>query len=197
MNTTTFKVHNRAPKLDRKELSVIKVLIPIWFRGADMKLAQAALKMATSLNKLIEHSASKRSFAFDFESTRDDEANKYTMGTHLSCYDEQYELTAGYFEDTVGEEIMPVEGLIAQINDIVRIDFQAGLIPVLGTTMENFHKEIIKTLGLLDGHASVVEAEISETVIRFKLQARNNHGRVFVFRLTPLDPRLNVKEQMQ
>lgn len=193
MKTSQLKVEDHSPKLDRKELSVPKTLIPLWFRGADMKLAQASLKMSTKLNRLTQASNVKRSFVFDFHASKTDEANEFSLGTHFACFDGVNALLCGYFANEVGEEIMPIEGLIAQINDVTRIDARAGETPTLGAKMEDFHKEIIEMLQHVNGHASVIHASISESTVDFALQARNNHGRVFVFKLSPD----NVKKEEQ
>lgn len=183
MKTVNFTIDDRNPKLDRKDLCVIRTLIPCWFRGDDMKLAQTAVKLATRVNKIL--ATNDRRFALTFESKRDEDGQEYGLKISYSADDGTHCLAFGYADSTIGEEIMPTDGLIAQINDIARIDFRAVLAPVLGTSYEKIHREVTEMLLTMMGHCSVTSALVSEESLEFTLQVKNHHGRAFWFRLNP------------
>lgn len=205
-------MNRQAPKLERKELATIRAVMPNWLRGQDLKLAQGAIKLITGVCRIVSAAdASKPTdpkfpdsaqvvsdFEFEFKSNQEGKGYRHdvVMDYVASSPSSGNYLTINYRVPTLPEghtakqvesfdEVMPVAGLIAKLNDQLRLNHDSANVMLLNAiSAKDLIDNLVKMLEMVQDNCTVIEVvgELEEnSSFSFALVAKNNHGRVFQF----------------
>lgn len=193
----TFEYVDENPSFGRKDMLPIRSLMPLWFRGADLKIAQGVLKIARDVHKLISEDLRKKTpglenkLAYRFESKSDDKASFYNNDIFYSVEnatgfalrvryvghrDDDLKLT-GHVQNP--QTSTPIEGLVARLNDEIRLNREFCDSDITDSVkLEKVLKLIIDMVaGFKEGIVLPLAPSFHDKTIMFAVMARNNHGR--------------------